>query len=456
MYKQFLRRLSPHKEIIILALLFLVLKSFYLLKPHLYGWDEAVYVGMGKYIYSFGTQGLWEDIRPMGLPLLIGGLWKISSIAVELLMIFFAAGSGVLVYFISKKLYGSNVGFVAAVLLLSTPLFFSHASLVMTGIPSTFFVLLGIYLYVEKKHPFLVGCVLGVGTLFRFPQGIAFIALLLVLGRKKAFRDMAIVCTGFFIPFFAFFTFNYMMYHAITGTATDALLRPLIFGSHHQLNPLYPGEWWFYFTQLFMQNFFFVFAVVGIIVSCVRKKYLFAVLLALYFLYFTFIPNKQDRFLLVFLPYLVVFAALGFLFILKKTKHTIPLIILTFFVVVSFVVVVQQNTLDYEWRSSIQHPMVDFFSKLDTFEGPILTTTPLPAVYTNQLYIPFYENPFVALKIYNKFYSVPTVVYSPQFFPCVDAMCQAKKIVLFDMLRERRIAANATFGEYEYVVFTRQ
>ena len=33
------------------------------------GWDESVYVGIGKYFASGGAVGLYEPIRPPGLPL---------------------------------------------------------------------------------------------------------------------------------------------------------------------------------------------------------------------------------------------------------------------------------------------------------------------------------------------------------------------------------------------------
>ena len=45
---------------------------------HFVLWDEAVYIGIGKYIWSAGNIGLWEEIRPLGLTFLFGAVWKLG------------------------------------------------------------------------------------------------------------------------------------------------------------------------------------------------------------------------------------------------------------------------------------------------------------------------------------------------------------------------------------------
>ena len=57
--------------------LFLIFKLSLLFTYHDTRWDESVYMGMGKYIYSNGQIGLWEDIRPIVLPLILGLFWKV-------------------------------------------------------------------------------------------------------------------------------------------------------------------------------------------------------------------------------------------------------------------------------------------------------------------------------------------------------------------------------------------
>ena len=47
------------------------------LYPRIY-WDSAVYIGIAKFLFSAGHLGFMEIIRPIGLSLLIGPLWKLG------------------------------------------------------------------------------------------------------------------------------------------------------------------------------------------------------------------------------------------------------------------------------------------------------------------------------------------------------------------------------------------
>ena len=79
----------------VVFVLFFLVRIFLSFKPHLVFWDEAVYIAMGKYLWSFGTIGFWEILRPIFLPLLIGVFWKMGFtplILSELLLLCFAAG----------------------------------------------------------------------------------------------------------------------------------------------------------------------------------------------------------------------------------------------------------------------------------------------------------------------------------------------------------------------------
>ena len=64
------------KDYWIYVIVFLVVFKLYIILTtfHLIGWDEAVYLGMGKYIYSGGAIGLFEEIRPLGLPQTVDSL----------------------------------------------------------------------------------------------------------------------------------------------------------------------------------------------------------------------------------------------------------------------------------------------------------------------------------------------------------------------------------------------
>ena len=64
--------------LIILILLFTLLAHlFFFFDFHEIWWDSGVYIGMGKFLLSLGKIGLWEHIRPVFWPFILGGFWKL-------------------------------------------------------------------------------------------------------------------------------------------------------------------------------------------------------------------------------------------------------------------------------------------------------------------------------------------------------------------------------------------
>lgn len=51
---------------------FVVAKLLFFTKFMVVLWDEAVYIGIGKFFLSLGSVGLFEPIRPIVLPLFLG------------------------------------------------------------------------------------------------------------------------------------------------------------------------------------------------------------------------------------------------------------------------------------------------------------------------------------------------------------------------------------------------
>lgn len=165
--------------IIGLIFIFLVTKLLLLLEYHLPIWDEAVYIGMGKFLFSSGQAGLWEPIRPILLPLLLGFLWKIKLNPIflgELLIIGFSTGVLILTYLLGKEVYNKTIGLIATALVAITPVFYLHSSLILTGIPATFFILLSLYCLV-KNNFWLAGLFSGLAFLTRFPAGLIIVGV---------------------------------------------------------------------------------------------------------------------------------------------------------------------------------------------------------------------------------------------------------------------------------------
>ena len=237
--------------IIILVILFFLIKVAYLSKAHNVIWDEAVYMGMGKYLFSSGNIGFWEIVRPIGLPLILGLIWKSGLNYLffsEFMVILFSIGNIILTYMIGKKAVNKKVGFIASLMLAITSVFFLYTNYILTEIPSTFFILFGIYIYLKKNNLLLAGILCGMGALFRFPQGIMLVSVILALFISSTInknitsflKKSFLFTTGFLFAHIPFLIFNYFMFKKIIGLifgilfviAIQTVNRDMIFRVH--------------------------------------------------------------------------------------------------------------------------------------------------------------------------------------------------------------------------------
>lgn len=451
----------PVPLLIILGL-FVAAKVLYLLKYHLPVWDEAVYLGMGKYIYSLGQSGLWETIRPPGLPLLIGAFWKLKLPYVflsEVVAVLFGAGAIALSYLLANRLFNRKVAMLAAAILASSPWFFLYSSYILTEVPSAFLVLLSLYFFVTKRYAFS-GAVAGIAFLFKFPNGILLIVVAVTLAvsavmkkqlLRKQLPDLAKFAASFAVVTAPFFVFNYLFYRPFTGNAFDAAFRPVILGAWHQSNPSKAiGDvlfsYSFYLIEAFRQHFVLVFAAAAAFLFWKRRwfadsgKLLLALFLLAFFAYFTYIPNKDARYLLPFLPAICIFAAaafvevFGFLLSFRKTPAVVlALVASASLLVLSFSVAAYKDYHFYSWRPSAEPPLVgELYRSMARFglTGPVLTSEPVFAAYNDNLFLAYYDTSSGIPKSLKPSWDlagkpVEAVVFSPQSFycPAADSGC---------------------------------
>ena len=334
---------------IILGLYVLVYITHLLIKFHFVLWDEAVYIGIDKYIYSLGSVGLWESIRPLGLPLLFGLPWKLglnAVISARVIEMIFGAGTILLVYLIAKKMFDERIAVLSAFIYTITPLFVYNSFRIMSEIPSTFFVLLALYLFIDKKY-ILSGAATSLAFMFRYPQGLILVCILLALflefilimpsrsGFVAFVKNSLKYAAGFVPVMIAMLIFNYFKYSSV--------LYPFKMASLHQGNLVHAqgsvlaGLIYYPFT-LFIQNHLLIFSLVGIFVavwiivkgrktgvytsriSDVSDMTTLLIILVLYLAYYTQMTNKQDRFAISFLPFVAILAGYGFVAAFEKIK----------------------------------------------------------------------------------------------------------------------------------------
>jgi hypothetical protein len=492
---QLMRNVKENYQLFLLFFIFILIKIITLFKTHQIIWDESVYIGMGKYLFSLGNAGLWESIRPIGLPLFLGILWKLKLDTVifsEILVVLFSIGNIWLTYLIAKHTFNKRTAIIAAFLLAITPLFFLYGSYILTGITSTFFALLALYIYFSKKNLKLVGVFTALTFLFRFPQGLLLVAIILSLFINESIRLQSLRKTlkglvgtiqkdyfpflvSFFLTLLPFLIFNFLLYRQYTTKAYHAIFRPFILSFSHQANPVHVISSFFsnisyYLNYLVNENLFFVFLFIAIIFFFKNKEYknyratALMVVAIIYWLYFTLIINKQPRFSLVFLPYFAILAAYGInstLNFVKKQKDYfkyisyIALLIFSIFSIMQSVDIIDDQ---FGWRIYDEFPITIEFYKyfLDKpSTNLILTTNPVHAAYTDNKYIPFYFSVKEGTSIYianrNK---AQAVIYSPDSFVCFDQECEKKlQDLFFDIKKRFDLVFEKQYNDRTYYIF---
>lgn len=471
--------------LLLLVLTFFVVKCIYLLKAHVVIWDEAVYMGMGKYMMSCGELGFWEIIRPAGLPFLLGLIWKsgLNYVAFsEFLSILFSTGNLVIVYLIGKELFNKKVGIISSFILAITSVYFLYTNYILTGMSSAFFVLSGIYIYIKRKNLLLSGVLCGLGALFRFPQGIiviSFIILFFIISIRKKdaisfMRKTLLFTAGFFLIHIPFFIFNYIIYNKETSKIYHALFRPWILGMWHQSNPAesvltgtfgsYLINIFYYIINLFKENTLLFFIIPGLILFFRKKLYrkegisLVVVSFFVYLIYFTLIANKQVRFLIVFLPFAAIIAAYGFYHLFTHVKKDRWKVLIILFVLVSIAGVGSRDLNYYEWRQKEDLPIVKEYYKYfegKEIKGPILTTDPVPVAYVDAKFIPFYFSPELGYEIYdaNKETSYATIFSLESFYCGEDAECKTKLKKLKNAIAQNEEVFSKIYGDRNYYIY---
>jgi len=286
---------------------------------------------MGKYIFSGGNIGVWERFRPLIHPLILGLVWKfnLSPILIgKLLDLLFSLCSVYLVYLLGKEIFNRKIGLISSLLFSLTPLFIMFTGIILTEPLAIFLGLIGLYSLIAKRRFFLSGFFIGLSFLTKFPQGIFFGAIFLVLLFKKEklgrkIRNISTISFGFIVPIIPYFVFNYLTY--------SNMFEPFISGSWIITTAtwLYGSGITYYFAHFFLMNpiYLFFFGYVYLFfkeklyrnpqhcpVSIESKEkqfkinaqliiFLISILTIAYFIY---VPRKEPRYLVTIIPLLAI------------------------------------------------------------------------------------------------------------------------------------------------------
>lgn len=479
-----------------ICLLFFLAKMPFL--AHYPMWDETVYLGMGKYIYSAGSSGLWEMIRPLGLPLLTGLWWSLGldqMIASRIVAVIFSIGIIWMTYLICRKIFNEKTGLISAFIMAITPIFFFYSDYVMTDHVSTLAILVSIYFIMNNRY-ILGGSFAGLAFWFKFTH-ILFVGALVLymvyklflksMNNKKTTKDInnknmknkrdayhkilpkeiysiaiIIIMVG------VYFLSNFLLYNDHFGFR-DAILRPYTDAAAYSDNP-YQNTYFsnvqefIYYIFYYLYNIIFNTAYGNILyiffiiyVAKLKgfmhdeKHALLFILFIVYLAYFSIIPYKNERFWIFILPLLAIYAAYGIIqinnYLRKKTRNNIilkkTLSVLFILLLVMTFYVINKDRQFYGWSEHFRKPdmSIERYFDIHNIDGPILTSDPRFAAYSDKRYIPAYDilnKNGLFLNDWESGITFNAAVYNDKSIPCLedDKRCIDTRQKIVDMLEK--------------------
>jgi 4-amino-4-deoxy-L-arabinose transferase-like glycosyltransferase len=394
--------LKKHRLFCSVLLVAVLARLVYLFDWHEIWWDSGVYFGMAKYLWSAGKAGLWEGIRPILWPLVLGAGWLLKLNIVwfaRILEFILSLVSIVLVYQIARRIFSQRAAVISSIIWSFSSIVFYLGFHEYTEIPEVTLVLAAVLAFSNEKW-LLSGIFAGLAFLTKFPAGIFLVALALCLVSQKKWKKIILLGAGFAIPAVPFLIFNYAMY--------GSMLKPLI-DAHKSIlevvgcNILRFNPWYQYFAWIFFDNVLNVFAVVGIAAAARnwKKQYLLPILaIALPLAYLMQLHCRDNRYLVSFLPFVVIFSGYGISLLVEWLENKKQFAKYSFSAVIAVVLAVSVlHAVIFYSHNELRYPdpaSERYFKWLSErpVQGEIWSANPIVAAYTDQkvskIYYPVY------------------------------------------------------------------
>ncbi len=432
-----------NKKIFLVLAFSLIARIVYFFYDQNIWWDAAVYLSMGKFIFSYGTLGFWEPIRPLLWPFILGYGWWIGISPViwgHIFSTLFSLGGIYLVYLIGKKLYNEEIGILSAILISFTWTFFLFNARLYTEIPAVFFMLLAVYCFLEEKN-ILSGVFLGLAVMSKFPAGLLFV-ILIIFSFKKITKLLELLI-GFSVFVVPYLVFNYFYY----GDAFAIILFAQEFLKYAGIW-IFSEPWWYYPWEILKQNVLYIFSLIGIYFAIRKKEYLLTTIVVAFIVYFSIMTHKEIRFAILFLPFLAIIATVGFMKTLKNKESFIIITLLIFIVLLNV-------------PEKINNEYFDYFENKE-LEGELLVVHPLVGYHSGKatlMYYPWFNS--TQAKYWLEYIKNGNVEYvaldnCEGGFLCdpADLMCEKKREEIYSYLEENyEEVFYKKSGECKYIIY---
>lgn len=355
------------KGIIAILAISLIVRLFLLFQNHNIWWDASVYLGMGKALYSNYHIGIWEPLRPILWPLVLGFFWKLGFNVIlvgNLLQVILSLGIIYLTYSIAKTALGDKEALTSAAIIAFTPVMINFTFRLYTEIPAVFLSLLSLRLLQKNKY-LDSGFIAGLAFLTKFPAGLVLVSSMSKI-KKLIF--------GFVIAIIPYFIYNYVRYNDI--------LLPIKEGKYvikYAGIWLFQQPWHFYLAEFINQNIFYAFSIIGLFLILKHKSRIIPVTGLLLLTYFSFEPHKEARFMILFLPYFAMMSAYG----ISKLKIRYSAIIVA---IVSLVLIIPAIEIEQKQPAALN----EYLNFGNYTKGEVLSSTPRIKLAGETLVTPIY------------------------------------------------------------------
>ncbi len=388
--------------LIAVVLFAVVLRLFFAFGWHELWWDSGVYIGMGKFAFSSGEAGLWEHIRPPLVPLALGFLWKLGldpAFFGRLIEILLMGGIVYFIFRLAEFWFDRRVAVLSSLIVALSPIFFHLSFHQYTEIPSMFFALFGLWCFVKARFVW-AGVLTGLAFLSKFPVGIFFLILFILIAYHRQWKELIKLSAGFALVSLPYFIWSWLAYGSLFATLAAA--RETI-GLALGCNVFRAKPWYFYFWVLvFSETKLYFFALPGIAAlkqKWERKHSLFVLSILLPLIYLLQLHCRDYRYATLFIPFVAVLTALGVVYLidlLPKNRRSVG-----FYVVLAVcsVWILHTSILFYQSNSihvpdPAQQQYFNFLANHDV-EGEVWVSDPSIAAFTDKklgkIYYPIYD-----------------------------------------------------------------
>jgi len=449
--------------LILIIILFLSLYLLYLNPNADLWWDSSVYIEMGKYIYSFGEIGLYEDSRPLIWPLILGFFWKLGLDVIffgKLMVLLFGIGVIILTYLVAHELFDKKIALISSFLLAFNPTFFFFNSIMFAGMPSVFFSLSGIYFFIREKYS-LAGLFLGIALMTRFFQIFIIIPvylffIYLIYKKRVTLRKFFISILFFIIPIIPYLILNLILYNnPFYSFLLQAWMTKFTGWIFYQ-----PFN--FYFLNLIKDNALVLLSILGIILIFKNEKFdkfIVPIVFLLAFIPYNFSQHKEMRFLLSVLPFLYILTSYGIVKFSSLFKRHQNILLLLILIIGIFQVVPKLRLTDYDDKLG---PFYNFVQNNEIEDG-IWISNPSFIVKTELkadelIYYPLYNSKKM-VKLQTRIDGVEYVLISTcDILPCPpwESSCNEEHDNFINLLKEKfNTYLSDKVGECNYYIFTK-